>query len=210
MLPDSSKSYHHGDLKNALIIAGLEILAESGISDLSLRKVSKRAGVSEAAPYRHYKDKEALLTEIAEQGFLRLSALLEQTENEYANDPRELFYQMGLTYLQFARRNPDSMRIMFRNRNELDAQQVAHLQEASDLVFNCLIDLVEYCQQAHIARDGHPLSLALNYWTSIHGLSILLIDYGLSPEITQNQTDETLARSTLDNVLQGWQGNPIL
>lgn len=200
------KSYHHGDLKNALIRAGLEILTETGISDLSLRKVAKRAGVSEAAPYRHYKDKEALLAGIAEQGFLRLSALLEQTESKHEDEPMELFYQMGITYLLFARTNPDSMRIMFRNRNHSEATDATDLQEGADRVFNYFIDLVEYCQQEQIAKDGHPLALALSYWTSIHGLSILLIDNGISPEITQTQSDETLTRNTLNNVLHGWQG----
>ena len=203
-------SYHNGDLKIALIKAGLEILAESGIAELSLRKVAKRAGVSEAAPYRHYKDKDALLTGIAEQGFLRLSATLEQIEEAYAEDASVLFYQMGFAYVRFARTYSDSMRIMFRHRTQPSPSNNPSLQEATDQMFNYLIDLAEYCQQAELARPGHPLPLALSYWTAIHGLSMLLIDHGFTEEIIQGQTDETLARIALDNILYGWQGSKTL
>jgi AcrR family transcriptional regulator len=208
-MPVSQKtSYHHGDLKNALIQSGLEILAGEGVQGLTLRKVARRAGVSEAAPYRHFKDMEALIAAIAEQGFVQLAANLEQTEEQHAEDPRTFFYQSALTYIDFARRNPHSMRVMFRSRNPEGEIEFPKLQEAADDAFSYLIDMVEYCQQAGLARAGHPLPLALSAWSTVHGLSMLLIGNCISPDVFKGTDEETMIMATLDIVLQGWQASP--
>jgi len=201
-------NYHHGDLKNALIRSGLEILSTQGIQDLSLRKVARAAGVSEAAPYRHFKDKETLLAAIAEQGFIRLAERLEQMEEQYAEDARSLFYQSSRAYIQFARDNPHSMRVMFRFRNTEDEVRFPDLQEAADEVFSYFIDIVEYCQQAGLARAGHPLPLALAAWSTVHGLSMLLIDRCISPDVFHRSDENTMITAALDMVLTGWQAHP--
>src|SRR5882724_10802313 len=72
------KAYHHGDLRNALIEAGLELLSEGGASALDLRKVARKAGVSHAAPYRHFNDKQALIAAINTEGYHRLAAQIQQ------------------------------------------------------------------------------------------------------------------------------------
>jgi len=76
---ENKNTYHHGDLKNALISAGVEILAREGIGALSLRKVAKKAGVSHSAPYAHFKDKQALIAAISIEGFKKLLAELQNT-----------------------------------------------------------------------------------------------------------------------------------
>ena len=73
-------TYHHGDLKNALIQAGIEILSIEGVKGLSLRRVAKRAGVSHAAPYAHFKDKQALVAAISTEGYKKLFAQLTQID----------------------------------------------------------------------------------------------------------------------------------
>ena len=201
--------FHHGNLRNALIQSGLEILAQQGIQALSLRKVAKAAGVSEAAPYRHFKDKEALLAAIAEQGFIRLSERLESVEEQYSEDATALFYQSCLTYIAFARANPHSMRIMFRFRQDRGLSNYPELRDASDEAFSYLIDMVEYCQHEGIARDGHPLPLALSAWSTIHGLSMLLIDGCIAPDVFQENNEERMIQTTLDTLLAGWKHAPI-
>src|SRR5258708_1624307 len=83
------KSYHHGDLRNALIQAGLELLAEGGAEALDLRKVARRAGVSHAAPYRHFADKQALIVAITEEGFHWLAERIQATLREVPDEPFE-------------------------------------------------------------------------------------------------------------------------
>lgn len=196
--------YHHGDLKNALIQCGLEILAHEGINGLSLRKVARRAGVSEAAPYRHYKDKEALLAAIAEQGFIRLAECLASVEEQFAEDARELFHQSAKAYIRFARENPDSMRVMFQSRHKDGTIGFPALQDAADEAFSFLIDMVEYCQQEGLARAGHPIPMALGIWSTVHGLALLLVDGCISQDVFQESDEETLINETLEMVLKGW------
>jgi AcrR family transcriptional regulator len=198
-------TYHHGNLKESLVTHGLAILAAEGVAGLSLRKAARYAGVSEAAPYRHFKDKEALIAAIAEKGFIELAAKLERVEEIHAEDPKTLFYQSCLAYIEFARQNPDSMRVMFRARNPSGEIEFPGLQEAADDAFNHLIDVVEYCQQDGLAREGHPLPLALSAWSTVHGLSMLLIGNCISPHVFKDTTEETLIQATLDMILSGWQ-----
>ena len=201
--------FHHGNLRSALIQGGLEILSQHGIQHLSLRKVAQSAGVSEAAPYRHFKDKEALLAAIAEQGFIRLSEQLEAVEEQFAEDAKTLFYRSCHSYIDFAREHPHSMRVMFRFRRAEDLSDYPELQDAADEAFSYLIDMVEYCQQEGLARPGHPLPLALAAWSTVHGLSMLLIDGCISPDVFEDNSQASLIRSTLDTLLAGWQHHPI-
>ena len=131
-------TFHHGDLRNALIQSGLQILAEESIQALSLRKVARLAGVSEAAPYRHFKDKEALLAAIAEQGFIQLSERLEAVEAQFAEQADKLFYQSCRTYIDFALENPHAMRMMFRFRKSEGLSDYPGLQDAADEAFSYL------------------------------------------------------------------------
>ena len=107
------KSYHHGDLRNALIQAGLELLAEGGAQELDLRKVARRAGVSHAAPYRHFADKQALIAAINEEGFHLLAERIQASLREVSDEPVEQLLGVALAYVRFAQGNPWLMREMF-------------------------------------------------------------------------------------------------
>ena len=81
------KTYHHGDLKNALIRAGVDILAKDGVTGLSLRKVALKAGVSHSAPYAHFADKQALIAAISTEGFRQLYERVSRVTEKYRNQP---------------------------------------------------------------------------------------------------------------------------
>ena len=100
-------TYHHGDLKNALIQAGVEILAEEGLGGLSLRKVAKQAGVSHAAPYSHFKDKQALIAAISTEGFKQLHTKIRAVLKKHQAEPEILLVETAWAYLQFALNEPD-------------------------------------------------------------------------------------------------------
>ncbi len=106
-----SKPYHHGDLRRALISAGIELLGEGGASALDLRKVARKAGVSHTAPYRHFEDKRALVAAIAEEGFGRLTERLKNAVSGVA--PGLQLLALTRAYVDFALTEPALMREMF-------------------------------------------------------------------------------------------------
>ena len=104
--------YHHGDLRRALIDASLALIAEEGFSALTLREVARRAGVTHAAPYRHFADKEALLAAVAEEGFRAMASdMRERMDKE--TSPTERLLACGVAYVLFAVRHPSHFRVMF-------------------------------------------------------------------------------------------------
>jgi AcrR family transcriptional regulator len=102
----SEKTYHHGDLKNALIKAGIEILAKEGVDGLSLRKAARKAGVSHAAPYAHFADKQALIAAISTEGYRRLYDRLYAVRQRYAQDPLRQLIEGAWAYVEFALEDP--------------------------------------------------------------------------------------------------------
>ena len=105
--------YHHGDLKNALIAAGIDVLSKEGIHALSLRKVAQRAGVSHAAPYAHYADKQALIAAISTEGYRRLYEALRAIGERYDGDPLRQLIEGAWAYVQFALQDPNHFKITF-------------------------------------------------------------------------------------------------
>ncbi|MBP9889010.1 MAG: TetR/AcrR family transcriptional regulator, partial [Leptospiraceae bacterium] len=143
----STSPYHHGDLKKALLTAGVAILAESGIKNLSLRETARRAGVSHTAPYRHFEDKDALLAAIAEEGFLRLILKLEEGIIKHPTNPLQRHYAIGEAYVQFAIENPNHLQVMFGNVLE-DYKKYPALKQVSEKSFALLVETIKDCQKA--------------------------------------------------------------
>ena len=109
-----NKPYHHGDLKNSLIEAGIELINIEGEKQFSLRKVSKLCGVSQAAPYSHFKDKEDLLKVMQEHVTNQFMEVLEEAVNCYSNKNDErAIYQMGVSYVMFFKNNPQYFHFLF-------------------------------------------------------------------------------------------------
>jgi len=158
----SGRAYHHGDLKSSLQEAARAILEEQGLTALSLRSVARRAGVSHAAPYRHYASREALLADIAVEGLGRLRAELAQAAS-VAGDRSERIVRIGGAYLRFASRHAGLLRLIFGSElpNRADYPGLA---EAT----------------AGIGEDiGAALGDAaagLAVWAAMHGLAILILE----------------------------------
>ncbi len=100
------RGYHHGNLAEALVQAALDLIAEFGPAGFSFAEVTRAVGVSPAAPYRHYRDLDALMVDIARRGFERFEAELAEAWNEARPDPLTAFKNVGRAYLAFARREP--------------------------------------------------------------------------------------------------------
>ena len=169
-------SYHHGDLRNALIAAGLEILCREGIEALSLRRVAREAGVSAAAPYRHFKDKQAILSAIAELGFKRLRSTLEQAAQKKPGD----LDAASLAYIVFAQADPNSYRLMFSKNIIHGESRSQSLGDARKDAFATLVETIEIGMQNGKITPTDSSHLALSAWALIHGIALLNIDGALA------------------------------
>ena len=109
------QAYHHGDLRNGLLDAADQVLQEEGLQGFTLRACARRAGVSHAAPKHHFTDVRGLLSAVAERGFARLVALLEQRIGEVLGDLDQEMLATSNAYLEFAQTYPEHFRIMFRS-----------------------------------------------------------------------------------------------
>lgn len=170
-------SYQHGDLRHALIQAGLKLLGEGGVRELSLRAAAQLAGVSHAAPYRHFPDKDALVAAIAEEGFRLLTARM-RAEIAGRGAAADLLLRLRAAaagYVGFAVEHPGYFRIIFGGAFH-GKQPPPSLKAAGDEAYHVLRDLVAegIANGALVAGDPDQISLAA--WSTVHGLGMLLVD----------------------------------
>lgn len=165
--------YHHGDLHRALLDAALEVLSREGASALTLREVARRAGVTHAAPYRHFADKQALLATVAEEGFRMLTAEMMKGAAAHPADPGGGLQAIGTAYVRFATSQRAHFQVMFGNHVDWTCKH-PQLEETADTAFGVLISQVQACQATGLIRSGDPLVPALFAWSMVHGLSELI------------------------------------
>jgi AcrR family transcriptional regulator len=176
----SQSPYHHGDLRAACLRAAMELLEEGGTTALSLRAVARRAGVSPAAPYRHYADRDALISAVAAVGYRELAEQLAAAHPapSTAND----LAAVAVAYVQFALQRPALFRVMFAEPCDRDnSERVAATNAISEYV-------------GAIVRQSFPGSnpeaLATAVWALVHGLAFLHLDGKLdssTPEVVSDR-----------------------
>lgn len=176
----NERPYHHGDLKNAIIETAMDMLKEAKGWEFTLREVSRRAGVSHAAPYKHFPDKSALLVEIALIGFDRLRDILTSSITDQNISLRDEIFMMAKSYIDFAHDNPSLYRLMFSAVT--DQTRVIHLNERALSALGVVIELLERGQTAGLIRKHNVLGQATACWAQMHGLALLSIDGRLIPE----------------------------
>jgi AcrR family transcriptional regulator len=181
------RGYHHGNLREALVEAALALIAEFGPSGFTVAEAARRAGVSPAAPYRHFRDADALLVEIALRGFERFTTALTQAWNGGKPDPLRAFENVGRAYLAFARNEPAFYAAMFETR--VDFAGYPPLRERAERAFAILRDATERLVAALPAGRRPPaLMIALHVWAMAHGIAALFgrgdagIKLPMSPE----------------------------
>ena len=180
----TSETYHYGDLKNALIKAGVEILGRDGIGSLSLRKVAKQAGVSHAAPYAHFADKQALIAAISTESFKQLYSQIGAVKQTYQPNPETLLIEVAWAYVQFALNEPDRFKLMFSSVLEKE-KDYPDFVEISQKNFRQLVEIVEICQQAGVVENGASDLLSLSLWGTVHGFVSLLLEGQISHTILE-------------------------
>ena len=167
-----ARGYHHGNLKEALVRAALELIAEKGPAGFTFADAARWAGVSPAAPYRHYRDRDALLADVARRGFQLFEAALTKAWGDGRPDALAGFDRLGKAYLDFAKREPAYYSAMFEAGVPLDADPL--LREAGERVFGVLRAAAEKLVALMPAKGRPPaLMVALHIWSMTHGIASL-------------------------------------
>lgn len=159
---EQPRAYHHGDLRNGLLEAARCILEEQSLNALTLRAVARRAGVSHAAPYRHFPNHEALLVELGVEGFQELRQYIVEAA-KISGPESDRIANIGAAYMRFVAKRPAVARLMFGsqlpNRDKFPA-----LAEAADAIGN------------EIGSALHDTNLGLAVWSAVHGLAMLVLE----------------------------------
>lgn len=190
------RRYHHGDLRRAMLDAALRLVETQGVEALTLRAAARRAGVSPAAPYRHFASKQALLAAVAEEGFRALTDAMRQAAAPHGDEPLVRLRAIGLGYVRFARGHASHFRVMF-GRELADRSADPTLREAAGEAFSLLVGAIAGCQAAGLVRPGDPQELGLSAWSMVHGLAALLID-GQIDALEEARAEEVAERATTD------------
>ncbi len=189
----SRKRYHHGDLRRALVTAALDLIADGGTAALTLRAVARAAGVTHAAPYRHFDDKAALLAAVAEEGFVSLREAAASAAVAAGDDPVERLLSAGAAYVRFAVDHPAHYRVMF-GAEVADRSSYPDLEAAADRSFSLLEDAITICQETGHVVEGNGKELALAAWSMLHGFASLMIAGQLSSWVPDEAVDELVLR----------------
>ncbi|MFJ5017979.1 TetR/AcrR family transcriptional regulator [Streptomyces griseoluteus] len=179
-MPQASSSYHHGDLRAACLRAARELLEEDGSAGLSLRAVARRAGVSATAPYRHYADRDALVSAVAAEGYRELAEHL-AAAHPGPRTPDELA-SVAVAYVRFALDRPAMFRVMFAEPCDPHSEErVAATAAISEYVRGIV---------HAVFPSVDPDALSTTVWALVHGLAFLHLDGKLdssTPEVVDAQ-----------------------
>ena len=181
MKQEENRAYHHGNLRRALLDAALQLVAERGIPDFTLREVARQAGVSHNAPYHHFADKAELVSALTIEGFQTLERAVRSTYEQTAGTPLERTLAISGAYLNFALENPAVFSLMFRPELRQSSHNVLEfdgaVKRALDATVQVLLDGITASQQAGLLTTKLPFDmLALTLVSTMHGLTVMFLD----------------------------------
>ncbi|MDG4769502.1 TetR/AcrR family transcriptional regulator [Solwaraspora sp. WMMD792] len=186
------RTYHHGALRDALLAGARELLAERGAEGFSLNELARRVGVSSAAPYRHFTDREALLSALRDEGYDAFGAA-QRAAAAQATDPADRIIRLVAAYLRFAEENSAIFGMMFRYWS---------WAEVRPDTFAPLVDAVTEAQEASFLPAGQSATaLARTIWCTVHGLTTLRLTGGLK-KLGLDAPSDQLIRDTFAAILR--------
>lgn len=195
-MASKTKTYHHGNLKETLISAGLEILSQKGMEGLSLRNVAKRIGVSHAAPYNHFADKQALLAAMSTAGHEQLHQTLIEIFEKSKETSTEIMLEIAWSYLQFAMEDPNRFKLMFSGALEEQSDHPAFMEIAQKSI-SLFEEIIAFCQGKGQLAEGDVQKIAIKLWSTTHGFTILILEDQFPPEYRRDQSLKELLKTVI-------------
>lgn len=183
-------SYHHGELRLALIDAARLLIKEREGNDFSLSDACRRAGVSTAAPYRHFSDKTEIINEVVATGFVDMANRVRAAAGAFAPGARDRIIAVGQVYLAFAIGEPALFRMMFSQKPNLSDDDIVTLQGKACFAY-VMQEVIDHCAFHHVEGDAQMIALQL--WTLVHGAASLTIDGDYAKVAPQIDTREMIA-----------------
>jgi AcrR family transcriptional regulator len=169
------RGYHHGDLRAALLVEGLRLLAERNAEDLSLREVARGVGVSATSVYRHFPDKDALMAALAQEGLTQLAQAQKAAANE-AGGGNAGFAATGRAYVRFALANPALFRLIFASPGRWKDETAGEPEAMTLLRANAAAEI-----GADLDTPAARIN-AIHAWSLVHGLAMLMLDSQIPPD----------------------------
>jgi AcrR family transcriptional regulator len=198
-MSDQTGTYHHGDLRAALLAEAAAMIADGGVTTVTMRAISQRLGVSRAAPYRHFKDKSALLVAVAAAGFERLKDRLHSIDADSPRPGIERFRRMGEEYVRFALENPAHYHLMY-GKEAITRRDVPELRESADALLALLVGVIRAHQRNGSIKRGNPEALAYTAWSAVHGLASLVIEGQIEATVNVDELIRQTTRTLLDGL----------
>jgi AcrR family transcriptional regulator len=192
-------SYHHGDLRRALLVAAVKLVEAKGPNGITLRAVAAKAGVTQTAPYRHFSNKQAMIDAVVEEGFSELEARLAAVADQ-AIEPLARLRQQAIAYAKFAVRRPGHYQLMFLSEQPAETVDENAPSAFQNLV-DTMVDSIAEAQSARLIKNEPPLEIALSMWCLVHGLSTFVASKRLKQ--LNDSILETMVSKVMDNLLYG-------
>ena len=176
----ANKRYHHGDLRAELVRKGLHILDRDGYEGFSLRKVAAACGVSQTAPYRHFKNKDELVGEIISQAMREFNGVLVSAADKHPDNPEKQIREMGMAYVQFFSDNPQYLRLLFLSDFRIASPDVlcstkARLEEGHP--FATFLSAVQRYKESLPDDTRDVGELLVFFWGLVHGIAVLAVTH---------------------------------
>jgi AcrR family transcriptional regulator len=191
----SVPSYHHGNLRATLLEAAERSLRENGADQLSLRELAREAGVSNAAPRRHFPDRQALLDALALAGFARLDATLRATLTTAGEEFGPRLHAMAAAYLRFATEDAALLELMFTRKHREGAER---LLEAAAEPFGLMHDMIAQGQAQGVLEPGEPQHTGIVLFATLQGIATLINGGLLEPELLDG-----IVETAVDQFIRG-------
>lgn len=199
--PPRRVGYHHGNLRQTLIDAAVQLAEEVGPDNVSVREVAKRAGVSPGAPFRHFSNKTALMTAVAEQAMRRFRSEIADAVRSISGDsPIERFAAVGIAYLRWAARNPTHFQII-STRSLIDWQSSDSLREDNEAIRSLLEESLAEAQRRGMLSSSDTVQTQIVARALVYGLSRMCIDGHFAQWAVPGETAEGAAQGALKHFM---------